>query len=637
MNLRPIQANLPVASLLLAAVLATSHVAFDPQLSFLRGRTFDLYQVVLPKPDQPSPVVLVIIDEAALAEYGRWPWNRGVVANLVRAIARNRAAVIGLDLLFPEPDPSPNGRRGDNALAAALAETNSVLAASLADTATATDLSPRVGYPVVGEARAERPGYLGVTASLAAMNQAASGIGIIRSNADPDGVLRQLPLVWLRSVAGDYEVWPSFALELVRVYAGELSPAVRTNLAGFERLRIAGAEIPLQADGSVWLVEKPGAIPRVSALELLNGAAAPNLADAIAIVGFDAVGLDTFHNTPARAQRLGSEVHALLAEQLLFGKFLQTPDNAKWIERAWFAGAALVLLALMALAAQRPSLAVPAIVLVVLSPLVGGALAYAFRNELYEFIQPAVGLFALAAFDGVSQFRKSERRRQTLARQFSRFLSPEVVKALAGGNSEAALSVDKREITVLMIDLRGFTSMTNALEPNQTVDLVNHFLSIATDEIFKRNGTVDKFIGDAVLAFWNAPLDEPRHTELALEAADAILARVAETNTELALRGLPKLRAGAALETGVCSVGNFGSSLRIDYTAIGAAVNGAARLEAATKTLGVPLVTGPGFAARTSRELVEVGEIELRGFTGPVKVFTTPARAPGSKAEATPA
>lgn len=625
MNLRAIRANLPVASLLLTAVLATSHLAFDPQLSFLRGRTYDLYQVFFPKPDQPSPVVLVTIDEAALAEYGRWPWNRGVVANLVRAIARNRAAVIGLDLLFPEPDPTPNGRRGDNALAAALAESPTVLAASLADTASTSQLSPKVGYPVVGEARAERPGYLGVTASLPAMNEAASGIGIIRSNADPDGVLRRLPLVWLRAHEGDYEVWPAFALELVRVYAGETSPVVRTDLAGFDRLRVAGAEIPLQADGSVWLVEKPGPIPRVSALDVLDGAAEPALIDSIAIVGFDAVGLDTFHNTPAHAQRLGTEVHALLAEQLLFGKFLVTPDNAKWIERGWFVGAALVLLALVALAARHPSLAVPAIIPVVLSPLIAGALAYALRNELYESIQPAVALFVLAAFEGASQFRKSELRRRTLARQFSQFLSPEVVRALAGGDSETALSVDKREITVLMIDLRGFTSMTNALEPGQTVELVNHFLSLATDEIFSRNGTVDKFIGDAVLAFWNAPLDEPRHTELALEAAEAILDRVGETNTGLAARGLPALKAGAALETGVCSVGNFGSSLRIDYTAIGAAVNGAARLQTATKTLGVPLVTGPGFAARTSRELVPIGEIELRGFTGPVKVFTTPA------------
>jgi adenylate cyclase len=631
------RANLPVASLLLAAVLATSHIAFDPQLSFLRGRTFDLYQVLFPKPDQPSPVVLVTIDEAALAEYGRWPWNRGVVANLVRTIARNRAAVIGLDLLFPEPDPTPNGRRGDNALAAALAESPTVLAASLADTASTSRLSPKVGYPVVGEARAERPGYLGVTASLPEMNEAASGIGIIRSNADPDGVLRQLPLVWLRSNEGDYEVWPAFALELVRVYAGETSPVVRTNLAGFERLRIAGAEIPLQADGSVWLVEKRSSIPRVSALALLDGAAEPRLIDSIAIVGFDAVGLDTFHNTPAHAQRLGTEVHALLAEQLLFGKFLRAPDNAKWIERGWFAGAALVLLVLVALAAQRPALVVPAIVLVVLSPLLAGVLAYAFRNELYESIQPAAALFVVAAFEGVSQFRKSELRRRTLARQFSQFLSPEVVRALAGGDSETALSVDKREITVLMIDLRSFTSMTNALDPGQTVDLVNHFLSLATDEIFSRNGTVDKFIGDAVLAFWNAPLDEPRHTELALEAAEAILSRVGETNAELTARGLPELKAGAALETGVCSVGNFGSSLRIDYTAIGAAVNAAARLQTATKTLGVPLVTGPGFAARTSRELVAIGEIELRGFTGPVKVFTTPACAPGPQAQTAPA
>ncbi|MEX0860829.1 MAG: adenylate/guanylate cyclase domain-containing protein, partial [Cucumibacter sp.] len=509
--------NLPLATLALAAILLLAHIGFDPQLSLLRGRSFDIYQNYFPKPDdRPSPLVLVTIDEAALAQQGRWPWNRGIVADLIDAIAGNGAAVIGLDLLFPEPDTTPGGPEGDAALAEALAAAPTVLAASVGDTATAIDIHPKVSYSVVGDARSERPGMPGVTASLKAMNEAASGMGIIRSFADSDGVLRRLPLLWLSKTDGNSIVWPAFATELVRVYAGDPGPAARMNGGGFAALRLAGTIIDLDPDGAIWLVEKRNPNLRVSAAALLNGADEPLLRDAIAIVSFNAIGLDTFHNTPAHAQRLGSEVHALLAEQLLFGKYLVTPADARWIERAFFAVAAVLLLVLIALASNRLILALPGVLLIIASPLIAGALAYLFRNELYEAIQPAAGLFLVAAAEGFSRFRRAEQRRQTLKRQFERFLSPDVVKALASGDADAILQVDKREITVMMIDLRGFTTMTNALDPGQTVDLVNHFLSLATSEIFARRGTVDKFIGDAVLAFWNAPLDEPKHADLAI-------------------------------------------------------------------------------------------------------------------------
>lgn len=638
MRLRIRSRNLPLTSLGLALLLLLSHIAFDPQLSFLRGRTFDLYQVVdlglyrsiplyrqlFPKPERPVPIVLVTIGEDALEQYGRWPWNRGAVADLVRAIDRNGAGVIALDMIFPEPDTSPGGAEGDAALEDALAATNSVLAASANDVETAVDVAPRVGYNMVGAAAQIELAKPGVTASIPAINDAAAGVGIIRSDPDPDGILRSLPLVWLAQWHGTPLIYPSFATEIVRVAAGDRRPGVRMNPGGFSFLRLAGVDFDVSLEGKVRLVENVDPYPRVSAANLLAGGDAPQLQGAIAILSFNAVGLDTFHQTPAVALRLGTEIHALLIEQLLTGQALTEPDNARIVERAGFGVAAIALLLVMALAANRLSLALPVIVMIIAAPLIAGFVAYELRHELYETIQPAMALFVVAAAEGLSLFNKSEQRRLSLTRQFSRFLSPEVVKALAAGDADTLLSVDKREITVMMIDLRGFTTKTNALKPEQTVDLVNHFLSLATKEIFARRGTVDKFIGDAVLAFWNAPLDETHHTELALETAEAILVEVERRNPEIEARGLPALQIGAALETGICSVGNFGSSLRIDYTAIGAAVNGAARLEAATKTLGVPLVTGPGFAARTSRELVSIGEIELRGFSGMVKVSTTP-------------
>ncbi|TJV46342.1 MAG: adenylate/guanylate cyclase domain-containing protein, partial [Mesorhizobium sp.] len=189
----------------------------------------------------------------------------------------------------------------------------------------------------------------------------------------------------------------------------------------------------------------------------------------------------------------------------------------------------------------------------------------------------------------------------------------------------------KREITILLSDIRGFTAMSEQLDAQEIGKVVNHFLGLATDEILKRDGTIDKFMGDAVLAFWNAPLDQPDHRERALEAGLALIERVKRENAAFTARGHPPIEIGVAIETGICSVGNFGSERRFDYTAIGSPVNRTARLESTTKKLSIPLVLGPGFAQGASMPVVQAGAFELQGFKGEVPVFTVPEVHPSSQ------
>ncbi len=613
------------SSLVLTLILLAAHFIFQQPLSYLRGKTFDAYQTLSPRPVDvgESLVRLVLIDDKSLAKYGRWPWNRKIIGDLVDGVRKQGAAVIGLDLLFPEPDTSPGGKEGDAALASALARAPSVMAASLGNELTNSGMVPKAIPSIVGIVPQTLPGFSGVISSRPAFNAAASGIGIIRSTPDRDGVLRELPLVWLQSTGEGYQLWPSFALELVRIYAGIANYAVRMNEQGFDALKIGAAILPLEPQGQVMLWEREGNIAKVSAVDVLSGKSIPSLKNTIVIVSNNAVGLDQFHTTPSKVLRLGSEVHALIAEQILNGSFLSKPPQALNIERLWFLGSALLIILFSKFIFRRLWLAIPLLALVIFGPLIAGFAAYFWRAELYESAQPAIGLFLIVAIEAYSLYKASEQRRTVLVQQFSQFMSPTVVKQLMEQDSEALLSGEKREITVLLMDMRNFTSTTQDLSAEQMVELINHLLGIATREIFKRDGTVDKFMGDAVLGFWNAPLEQPDHADLGLAAAEAIVDAIQKANPDLVERGLPPLQIGAALESGVCTVGNFGSSLRFDYTAIGSAMNAAARLEAATKLVGVPLVVGPGFAKISTRNLHLVDTIPLKGFAEDVPVYTT--------------
>ncbi len=613
------------APIVLALLLFTGHIIFENPLSYLRGKTFDAYQTLAPRPgsENESPIKLVVIDDVTLAKYGRWPWNRSVVADLVKGIKDQGAAVVGLDLLFPEPDTAPNGLKGDDELAKALGIMPTVLAASLGNEFTNTNIHPKADPSIVGIVPKSLPGFTGVIASLAKFNQSASALGIIRATPDKDGVLRELPLVWLQSTGGGYQMWPSFALELIRLYAGAGNYAVRMGGDGFDALKIGAAILPLQPQGQIILWERKGGIAKISALKILDGGREPTLKNAIVIISNNAVGLDQFHTTPSKTQRLGSEVHALIAEQLLVGAFLSKPENGLPIERLWFLVSALLIILSSRFVFRSFILSIPLVTLIVSAPLIAGFNAYLWWGELYESVQPAIGLFMVITMEAYSLYKTTEQRRSVLVQQFSQFMSPTVVKQLMEQDSEALLTGEKREITVLLMDMRNFTSTTQDLSADQMFDLINHLLSIANDQIFKYDGTVDKFMGDAVLAFWNAPIDQPDHADKGLAAAEAIIASIHAKNPELVKRGLPPLQIGAALETGVCTVGNYGSSLRFDYTAIGSAMNMAARLEAATKTVGVPLVVGPGFKEKTTRNLHLVDKIPLKGFTENVPVYTT--------------
>ncbi|TIW39478.1 MAG: adenylate/guanylate cyclase domain-containing protein, partial [Mesorhizobium sp.] len=395
--------------------------------------------------------------------------------------------------------------------------------------------------------------------------------------------------------------------------------------------RMAGTIVPLEPQGSIRLWETDTNTPRISAGSILSGRGDPLLRNAIAIVDLSAVGLMQYLPTPTRPARPGVDIHADAIGQMLAARYLAEPTQARTLERLWLVLSGIVFIGLSGVLAQRVMLGALALALLVATPFAFGALEYSLQGKLYDPLQPALATILLAGFEGYVLYRRSEQRRSTLARQFSQYLSPSVVQRLANSDTEAILSGEKREITILLSDIRGFTAMSEQLDAQEIAKVVNHFLGLATDEILKRDGTIDKFMGDAVLAFWNAPLDQPDHRERALEAGLALIERVRRENAAFTARGHPSIQIGVAIETGICSVGNFGSERRFDYTAIGSPVNRAARLESTTKKLRIPLVLGPGFAQGASMPVVQAGAFELQGFKGEVSIFTVPEIHPSSQ------
>ncbi len=602
---------------LLALLLLGVDVLLSPVLDVMRGKSYDLYQQIAPIDVPLDDIVLVEIDDAALKREGRWPWPRTRIVELIEAIGAEAPRGFAIDILFPDQGTPP----GDTALAEAIAATRPVLAMSLTDQTGTAPPEPIAGWSVVGEAPETLATFPGLLASLPEFTNEAGGLGMVRSIPDEDGVTRSVPMLWAVDGPNGLTLWPSLSLDLVRLALGEHAYTVRLGPAGYDAVKVGDQVVRLTAGGAVWLTDTDKPIARIGALDLLDGQAPGALAGKIVLLSVAATGFDSFHTTPLVSTRPGVEVHALLTAQILASHFPYEPAYARTVERTGF----LLLAALMILAVAffqiYPLPVLFAVPLLFCAPFAAGLIAWRMEGQLYDALRPTVGLAVLAAGGGYLLYRAAEMRRRQISGQFARYLSPEVVERLIRSEAEVARSAERREVTVLFMDMRGFTSASERLAPEEIVANVNRFLTLASEEIFRTEGTIDKFMGDAVMAFWNAPLDQPDHAERAIRAVRAIYRRLDAENIHLRQRGLEPIRLGAGLETGVCSVGNFGSDIRYNYTIIGHAANLASRLETATKLSHATVLCGPDLAALIPGEVEAAGDFELSGFAERVPGF----------------
>lgn len=647
------RARIAVALVALAIVAGALAVrAADPSLlSHLRNLAFDEYQRLAPRPYDPAlPVRIVAIDEASLDALGQWPWPRARLAEIAARLTAAGAAAVAFDLALSEPDrtsaatvlrqmpASPERDRllrglpaegdSDRVLAETLAGVPAVLGLILTHgAADAGDVPAKSGFASAGDdPKPFLPHFSGVTAPLPALAANAPGLGAMNWIPDRDQIIRSVPLLF---VVGEAVV-PGLAAEALRVAQGASTYVVRASNAsgetafgeatGVNAVRIGALTVPTDAGGAVRIHYAPSTEARyLSAAAIADGRFDPAaVAGRIVLVGATAPGLLDLRATPLDAAVPGVEVHAQLLEHMLSGTLLQRPDWAGGLETVAF----VVLAVVIALsAAYLPVRASSAIGLLGIAGWCGASwLAFRGDGLLLDPTFPAISAAAvLFATVGYVAFRE-ERGRREIRSAFGRYVAPGLVEELARDPGRLRLGGEIKDMTILFTDMRGFTTVSEGMDAERLTAFVNAFLTPLTDTILANRGTIDKYIGDAVMAFWNAPLDDADHARHACQAALAMLRAIEGFNA--ADHGYPPVAIGIGLNTGLCCVGNLGSERRFDYSVIGDDVNVASRLEGQTKAYGVPIIVGERTAAAVPDfALIEFDRVRVKGKTVPLSLF----------------
>jgi adenylate cyclase len=649
------------AFVLMAAIWG--NLAEPDLLRALRHAVFDEYQRIKPAPWEDAGVRIVDIDEESLARIGQWPWPRTRLAELLGRLGELGVGVVAFDVVFAEPDrTSPrhvvSSWRGaiepdrleelvarlpdhDAAFAAALAEVPSVLGVVFHAESTARIPATKWGMGHAGDDPLPfLPLFSGATANLPELEAAAAGQGSFTMIPDGDQVIRRVPLlVAMQRPGAQPVIYPALGLEALRVLQGASTYVLRASNAsgqtafgertGLNAVRIGRAVVPTDRDGRMWLRDT-GPVPQryVPAWKVLAGEV-PALAldGAIVFVGTSAPGLKDLRALPLNPLAAGVEVHARITEQILHGVFLARPD---WLRGAEVVGLILVGALLIAMLPR-------------LGPVwcaFGGAVAIAgsFAASWFAFdrlglladpVFPALTVLSIYVVSSLIAFLRTERERRWVRSTFGQYLSPALVEELARDPTKLRLGGDTRDMTILFSDIRGFTSRSEKLSAAELARFINGFLTPMTALILERRGYIDKYMGDAIMAFWGAPLANDRHH---LDAARSALAMVAELErlnerwaAEAAAQGtdFEPVAIGIGLNAGEVSVGNFGADQHFSYSVIGDEVNLASRLEGRSKSYGVTIVIGENLARRLEGwAVLELDRVRVKGKAKPVAVFT---------------
>jgi len=651
------------AALLALFVLGIGGAIRLPLVDQLERSTYDA-RVVLTMPETTDQQVVIIdIDEKSITAEGHWPWPRDRFATLVReAVDRYKVRALGFDITFPEADTAKSGVDALKRLAAAeladlpgFAERLSTVLPALdyeAQFAKALKGRPVVlGYvlrqqtvpgtpdaigalpPPVMDAKTtalyeidffDNPSY---TANLAVLQTAAvSGGNFDNSQAlDEDGVFRRVPLVQKHGGA----LYPALALETLRIALGappiefEFDPPDRRSSANLEALRIGPVRVPVdeRVQAHVPFRGRTPSFLYISATDVMRGTAkAELLAGKVALIGTSAPGLKDLRVTPVGAADPGVEVHANLISGMLDGRVKHKAPYYNGIHAVML----FVIAAALAFGAAR------------FSPLANGALALGLMGAVTglafwlwsaDFIVPlgtpvlfTALLFLLLTFYGY--FIESRNARQVL-KQFGEYIPPELVEELAANPAAASMEGEKRQMTVLFSDVRGFTTISEKLDSKELSQLMNQFLTPLTKVIQQHRGTIDKYMGDAIMAFWGAPLRDEEHATHALQAGMAMTAAVRGLDAEFEARGWPRLYIGVGLNTGDMTVGNMGSEFRRAYTVLGDAVNLGSRLEGLTKEYGVYFIVSEATRNAGPKDWAyrELDFVKVKGKTEPVAIY----------------
>ncbi|MGB8046581.1 MAG: adenylate/guanylate cyclase domain-containing protein, partial [Pseudolabrys sp.] len=514
---------------------------WDPRpLEELRLRSFDFFQTTSPRDSAVRPVVIVDIDESSLSAFGQWPWPRTILADLLTRLYEWQAAAIAFDVIFPEPDRSSlneavkhfrdldDDTRGrllhlpsnDEVFAQAIGRGNVVLgqAGINAFHPRSLEKPPETAFATVGP---DPSPYLiafpYILRNLPKLEQAAVGHGLISIRTERDGMVRRVPIV----MQAEDKIVPALTLDLLRVATGSSTIMIRTDESGIQSVAVPGLELPTDRNGRIWVYFGPHDKARfVSAKDVVEGNVAPErFAGKLVLVGTSAIGLLDVKTTPVLSAMPGVEVHAQLLEAALTNSLLVAPSYAIVVEMI---GALIggVVLALLAPAASVLMLFASA-ALAAAAFVAASWILFSRYQMLFDATFPLIATLSVYMSMVLMGYFREQLDRRRIRSAFAQYLSPTLVEQLANSPQRLVLGGEERVITVLFSDVRGFTTIAETYKdnPHGLTTLMNRFLTPLTNAIMARNGTIDKYMGDAVMAFWNAPLDDPAHESDACHAA----------------------------------------------------------------------------------------------------------------------
>jgi len=640
---------------LLIGIAALRIADFAP-IEELRVRTFDSFQRIDPRVKTARPVTIVDIDEKSLAsKLGQWPWPRTRMADLITNLTRLGALVIAFDVVFSEPDRlNPDVAAdtfrdldeetraklhalpsNDQVFADAMRRSRVVLGESgLPAVVKELDSTlPVTGLAMLGEDPQrfmfDFPGLLRNTQIL---ERAAGGRGLFSINPERDGIVRRVPMI----MQAQGTTMPSLSFEMLRVVTGTDTIFIKTNQAGIQSIGVKGFQLPTDRNGQLWVhFARNDPSIYVSAIDVIEGTVAPEkIRGKLVLIGPSAAGLNDIKTTPVSRAMPGVEIHAQVLEAALTKSLLAQPPYGPLLE---FGAALLLGILVITFAPRFGPVTLVAVGALFATVLIGASWYFYTRHRLLiDFTYPLLSTTAIYLTLIFSSFVREQAQRRQIRSAFGQYLSPALVEQLAQSPEKLVLGGEEREMTIMFSDVRGFTTISESYkhDPQGLTALMNRFLTPLTNAILARKGTIDKYMGDAIMAFWNAPLDDKEHQLNACEAALDMLERIdvlnkeRETEAEHGGHAYIPINVGVGLNTGTCVVGNMGSNLRFDYSVLGDSVNLASRLEGQSKEYGFPIIVGSktALAVKDKFAILELDFIMVKGKKEPEVIYAIAGR-----------
>ena len=601
-------------AVIVTILLLTALKVFDPTpLQNIRNQTFDAYQQ-LDEVKQSNEVVIVNIGEKSLQQWGQWPWPRQNFAQMIYDLRQKNQGIIGLTVMFPEKDRFG----GDETLASWLKGNGIVLSQTPSSKGVKTS-GPHIGTGVIGPSKAQDflLTWPNLVTNIPELEAEAFGIGVNASAPQPDFVTRTYPL----AIGVEGKIYPSFAIEMLRVQTGKPSYMIKTTDIGINEFAVPPFDpIITQPRGDAYIRYNN----TFEEIEYVDINSLPDMGGKFVIVGVTAEGIANPVPTP-KGNMYPQHIQAHMLQNFIDGSNIQRNQLSSLIELL----CALCGMVLIAIAVYKLPLlwTAPISMLILGGEAYGSVWLYQNKLQLIDATYPVISGFLVFTQSAFNNFYKQYRLRQQIKGQFGTYISPEYVDMLVKDPSLMKLGGERKQMSFMFADIVGFTPISEKYmkedDPEGLVELINSFLDKMTKIVLKNGGTIDKFMGDCIMAFWNAPLPCENHAEMAVKTAIEIELLGDELEKEMEERGLPRVKFGTGVNTGTCIVGNMGAETRLDYSVVGDAVNLGARLEAQTRQEDVPiLVSEYTYLECPDIAFSQLGEVKVKGKEEPVKIYT---------------